>query len=224
MSKRAANDKDVTVNKIKLIRTGIIAFIILFILIFFIKKMDEYIKAKKQPSLSAEKLTEQLVACSDLTTAEIIYNGVVRFDDGGIPFINEKSFLMMYSAKVKAGIDISKVDVAVTNNKVIVTLPSVEIQDLYVDNSTLEFYDKSSSLFNPVQQEDVTTAIHYADEDVMNHADIDGLLAKSKEQTEELIRGLLINTAGDRELIIRYSEDITDDDENSEEASTENKR
>ena len=45
MSKRAANDKDVTVNKIKLIRTGIIAFIILFILIFFIKKMDEYINA-----------------------------------------------------------------------------------------------------------------------------------------------------------------------------------
>ena len=218
MSKRAANDKDVTVNKIKLIGTGIIAFIILFILIFFIKKMDEYIKAKKQPSLSAEKLTEQLVACSDLTTAEIIYRLIK--DLGAEVTLDIANCIF---TAITTDTDISKVDVAVTNNKVIVTLPSVEIQDLYVDNSTLEFYDKSSSLFNPVQQEDVTTAIHYAEEDVMNHADIDGLLAKSKEQTEELIRGLLINTAGDRELIIRYSEDITDD-ENSEEASTENKR
>lgn len=211
MAKRNANDKDVTINKIKLIRTIIISLLILFILIFFIKKFDEYIKAKRQPALSAEKLAEQLVACSDLTTAEIIYNGVVRFDDGGIPFINEKSFLMMYTAKVKAGIDISKVDVAVTNNKVIVTLPEVTVQDLIIDNSSLEFYDKSSSLFNQVQQEDVVTAVLYAEEDVRNHADIAGLLEKAKIQTESLIRNLIINAAGDRELIIRYVDEVEDD-------------
>ena len=60
MAKRNANDKDVTINKIKLIRTIIISLLILFILIFFIKKFDEYIKAKRQPTLSAEKLAEQL--------------------------------------------------------------------------------------------------------------------------------------------------------------------
>ena len=42
MAKRNANDKDVTINKIKLIRTIIISLLILFILIFFIKKFDEY--------------------------------------------------------------------------------------------------------------------------------------------------------------------------------------
>ena len=97
MSKRDTNSSDVTVNKIKLIRTAIIAVVILFILLFVIKKIDAYLDAKKKPALSAQKLTEQLVACSDLTTAEIIYNGVVRFEEDGIPLINENSFLMMYS-------------------------------------------------------------------------------------------------------------------------------
>lgn len=217
MSKRESNDKDVTVNKIKLIRTAIIAAVILFFLIFVIKKIDAYLDARKKPALSAEKLTEQLVACSDLTTAEIIYNGVVRFEEDGIPLINENSFLMMYSARVKAGIDISQVKVNVTSNKVIVTLPEVTIQDLIIDTDTLEFYDVTTSLFNQTQQSDVVVAVNYAKEDVKQHADIPGLLAKAKEQTEILIRGLLTDTAGDRELIIRYVDEVDDDDDDSTE-------
>ncbi|SEF67950.1 Protein of unknown function [Eubacterium ruminantium] len=223
MSKKNANDKDVTVSKIKLIRTIVISVIVLFILIFFMKKFDEYIKARRQPALSAQKLTEQLVACSDLTAAEIIYNGVVRFDDGGIPLINEKSFLMMYSARVKAGIDISQVNVSVTDNKVIVTLPEVRVLDLIVENNSLEFYDKSSSLFNQVQQEDVVTAVLYAEDDVRNHADIEGLLNKAKVQTESLIRNMIAPVAGDRELIIRYVDEVEKEEKDGK-STTESKK
>ena len=138
VSKKESNSNDVTVNKIKLIRTAIISAVILFFLIFVIKKIDAYLDARKKPALSAEKLTEQLVACSDLTTAEIIYNGVVRFEENGIPLINENSFLMMYSARVKAGIDISQVKVNVTSNKVVVTLPEVTVQDLIIDTDTFD--------------------------------------------------------------------------------------
>ncbi|MBQ6231279.1 MAG: DUF4230 domain-containing protein [Eubacterium sp.] len=215
MSRKESSDRDVTVNKIKLIRTAIIAVVVLFFLIVVIKKIDAYIDAKKKPALSAEKLTEQLVACSDLTAAEIIYNGVVRFEEDGIPLINENSFLMMYSARVKAGIDISQVKVNVTSNKVIVTLPEVTVQELIIDTDTLEFYDVSTSLFNQTQQSDVVVAVNYAKEDVRKNADIPGLLAKAKEQTEILIRGLLTDAAGDRELIIRYVDEVNDDEEDS---------
>jgi len=218
VSKKESNSNDVTVNKIKLIRTAIISAVILFFLIFVIKKIDAYLDARKKPALSAEKLTEQLVACSDLTTAEIIYNGVVRFEEGGIPLINENSFLMMYSARVKAGIDISQVKVNVTSNKVVVTLPEVTVQDLIIDTDTLEFYDVSTSLFNQTQQSDVVVAVNYAKDDVRKNADIPGLLAKAKEQTETLIRGLFNDVVGDRELVIRY---VNDDSE--EEKTTEKK-
>ncbi|MCR4608594.1 MAG: DUF4230 domain-containing protein [Eubacterium sp.] len=216
MSKRDTNSSDVTVNKIKLIRTAIIAVVILFILLFVIKKIDAYLDAKKKPALSAQKLTEQLVACSDLTTAEIIYNGVVRFEEDGIPLINENSFLMMYSARVKAGIDISQVKVSVTSNKVVVTLPEVTVQDLIIDTDTLEFYDVSTSLFNQTQQSDVVVAVNYAKEDVRKNADIPGLLVKAREQTETLIRGLFNDVVGDRELVIRYVNDDTDEEKTTE--------
>ena len=216
MSKRDTNSSDVTVNKIKLTRTAIIAVVILFILLFVIKKIDAYLDAKKKPALSAQKLTEQLVACSDLTTAEIIYNGVVRFEEDGIPLINENSFLMMYSARVKAGIDISQVKVSVTSNKVVVTLPEVTVQDLIIDTDTLEFYDVSTSLFNQTQQSDVVVAVNYAKEDVRKNADIPGLLVKAREQTETLIRGLFNDVVGDRELVIRYVNDDTDEEKTTE--------
>jgi len=216
VSKRDTNSSDVTVNKIKLIRTAIIAVVILFILLFVIKKIDAYLDAKKKPALSAQKLTEQLVACSDLTTAEIIYNGVVRFEEDGIPLINENSFLMMYSARVKAGIDISQVKVSVTSNKVVVTLPEVTVQDLIIDTDTLEFYDVSTSLFNQTQQSDVVVAVNYAKEDVRKNADIPGLLVKAREQTETLIRGLFNDVVGDRELVIRYVNDDTDEEKTTE--------
>ncbi len=216
MSKKESNSNDVTVNKIKLIRTAIISAVILFFLIFVIKKIDAYLDERKKPALSAEKLTEQLVACSDLTTAEIIYNGVVRFEENGIPLINENSFLMMYSARVKAGIDISQVKVNVTSNKVVVTLPEVTVQDLIIDTDTLEFYDVSTSLFNQTQQSDVVVAVNYAKDDVRKNADIPGLLAKAKEQTETLIRGLFNDVVGDRELVIRYVNDDSDEEKTTE--------
>lgn len=216
VSKKESNSNDVTVNKIKLIRTAIISAVILFFLIFVIKKIDAYLDERKKPALSAEKLTEQLVACSDLTTAEIIYNGVVRFEENGIPLINENSFLMMYSARVKAGIDISQVKVNVTSNKVVVTLPEVTVQDLIIDTDTLEFYDVSTSLFNQTQQSDVVVAVNYAKDDVRKNADIPGLLAKAKEQTETLIRGLFNDVVGDRELVIRYVNDDSDEEKTTE--------
>ena len=217
VSKKETSEKDVTVNKIKLIRTAIIAVVVLFFLIFVIKKIDAYLDARKKPALSAEKLTEQLVACSDLTAAEIIYNGVVRFEEDGIPLINENSFLMMYSARVKAGIDVSQVKINVTSNKVVVTLPEVVVQDLIIDTDTLEFYDVSTSLFNPTQQSDVVVAVNYAKDDVRKNADIPGLLAKAKEQTESLIRGLFSEVVGDRELVIRYVNDDSGEDKSTEE-------
>ena len=216
MSKKNDRDSNVTVNRIKLIRTAIIAVVILFFLIFVIKKIDAYLEARKKPALSAEKLTEQLVACSDLTTAEIIYNGVVRFEESGIPLINENSFLMMYSARVRAGIDISQVKINVTSNKVVVTLPEVTIQDLIIDTDTLEFYDVSTSLFNQTQQSDVVVAVNYAKEDVKKNADIPGLIAKAKEQTISLIRGLYTDVVGDRELVIRFVNDETEEDNTTE--------
>ena len=122
----------------------------------------------------------------------------------------------MYSARVKAGIDISQVKVSVTSNKVVVTLPEVTVQDLIIDTDTLEFYDVSTSLFNQTQQSDVVVAVNYAKEDVRKNADIPGLLVKAREQTETLIRGLFNDVVGDRELVIRYVNDDTDEEKTTE--------
>ena len=82
---------------------------------------------------------------SQLYTVEYPYNGycpVVDRDAGG-----DIVYYVCYEGKVKAGIDVNKIDVKVTKDgkEVIVNLPKVDIEEPTVNESTLEFlfYDDS---------------------------------------------------------------------------------
>ena len=157
---------------------------------------------KKEPKITTEYITGKLEVASELTTAELTYTGLVRYEDGSIPWLTKKGFTMKYTATVKAGIDVSKIEVDVTSKNVIVKLPDTELLSVNVDSNSINFYDQSYALFNWSDKEDVTTAIQAAENDVAANANVDELKAKSEEQTEKLLRGLLEDVIGDRELII----------------------
>ena len=110
---------------------------------------------------------------------------------------------MRYTASIRAGIDISEVKIDITEKKVTVAIPDAQIQSVNVNSDSVVFYDEKHALFNWTDKEDIVNALSVAKEDAENRIDEDELLEKAKEQTETILKSVLTDSIGDRELIIK---------------------
>lgn len=158
---------------------------------------------EKKPEITSEFINGKLDVVSELASAEMTYTGIVRYEDGSIPFLTKKAFTMVYTGTVKAGIDFSKIKVNVSGDSVVVTLPATEILSVYIDPNTISFYDESSALFNWSDKEDITQSLARAESDVRSNVDMEALKEKAEEQTERLIKGILEGAIGDKQLVIK---------------------
>jgi hypothetical protein len=157
-----------------------------------------------EPEITNTFISDRLEKASELTSAEMTYNGLIQYTDGKVPFLTKKAFLMTYRADVEAGIDLSEVDVNVAVSKVEIIIPEIEILDISIDSESIHFYDEKSALFNWTEKEDVVDAIQMAKDDVTQNANIEELKSKAKEQIEVLLTSLFEDAIGDRKLIIIY--------------------
>ena len=171
-----------------LIGAAILMAVIGVIVGFVLGKMSE---KKKPPTVNTTIVQQKLSLCSELTTSRMDYHGVVHFQDGEIPWITQKSFLMEYDAYVEAGIDLSKAVVTVEDNVVYVHLPEPEIQTVKVDPNSLVFENETFSLFNWKKHEDVSEALEFAEEDLLEKAEESRLLQEARTQAEEVITTML---------------------------------
>jgi len=193
--------RNIVINEIrKWSKIVILAFIAVCVAFTVINVL----KIKQGPKITNSYISNKLEKASELTSAKLTYNGVIHYTDGSIPFLTKKAFLMTYHAEVKAGIDLSQVEVNVSKLTVKITIPEIKILELNVDGDTIQFYDEKSALFNWTKKEDVVDAIQTAKDDVNKNADIEELKTKAKEQTAILLEGLFENSVGDRNLVIVY--------------------
>lgn len=146
---------------------------------------------KEKVTVSASSIEERLSKCSSLTTARLDYRGMIKYEEGDIPYINKKSFSMIYDAHIKAGIDLSKANVEVTGKKIKVTVPAPEIQDIVIAPDSLEFYDEKLALFNWTDREDTAKAMEYAKQDAAAKADQTDILAQASDQAKTVIETLI---------------------------------
>lgn len=156
--------------------------------------------SKKVKSISIEYLQKKLENTSKLMTAEMTYQGIYTVQSGEIPLLTKNGFKMSYEATVTAGIDTSLIMFEVTDDKVTVLLPDSTIQGIHVDPNSIQFFDEKKALFNWSKKIDVTEAITQAEADAKSQADVDGINRKASLNAKRVIRSLLIDAIGDREL------------------------
>ena len=132
--------------------------------------------------VDSDFVSSKIEECSDLTTAELIWRGLYQYEKGDITIINKSGFNMLYTATVRAGIDISEVQVDVTDSTISIVLPEPTIQSVSVDSDSLEFYDKQFSIFNSNDPESTAEALALAEDDVRANAKKTGLLDSAEEQ------------------------------------------
>lgn len=164
-------------------------------------------QARKAPKVTTSVVTEQLKKMSDLTTSQLQYRGLIRYEEGNIMFINKKSYTMLYDANVKAGIDLSKSQIEVFGKTIKVSLPAAAVQEIMINPDTLEFYDEKNSLFNWENKQDTVKALQLAKEDADTRIDESELLKQAEQQAKVLIQNLLLPLTKDGD----YTTEITFD-------------
>lgn len=166
-------------------------------------QISNMVHKQKQPKVTTAYISGKIDNISELTTTQLEYNGLIVLSDGNIPFLTKKGFSMRYTASIRAGIDISEIKINVTEEKVTVAIPDAQIQSVNVNSDSVVFYDEKHALFNWTDKEDIVNALSAAKKDAENRIDEDELLEKAKEQTETILKSVLTDSIGDRELIIK---------------------
>ena len=157
-----------------------------------------------EPIITNELVIAKLESIRELATAHLTYNGLLHYEDGKIPLLTKKAFFMMYHAEVKAGIDLSDVDVNISAKKLTLTIPQAEIFDIYVVPESIQFYDEKNALFNASDKTDALEAITAAEADVRAKADLAQLRDTANTQTVALLEGLFDGFINGLTLVIKF--------------------
>ena len=156
-------------------------------------------KFHEQEHYSASGVLEQVKDISELNTVEMYFNEIIDFKNAKlfnnfqIPF-TEKSFIFTVKSKVKAGVDLSSIDegdIAISGKSLLIKLPNPTITSKEI--LSYKVYDEKNGLFNEVTTEDTLKALELFEKDMEEQALGSGIIEKSKENTEHIIRNLFLS-------------------------------
>ena len=175
----------------KLIVLGVVLAILCFAVGFFSGGKQE-----KPPVLSSITVQNQLQQISQLATVRYSYTNMGQFENSNefygikLPFTT-KSFIVAYDGTIIAGVDLTQAKVSVTDQKVTISLPAPQILSHEVDPNSLEVFDETTSIFNPITIEDYN-GFQADQQGVMEDKAIQGgLLTQAKDQAQTAITGLI---------------------------------
>ena len=145
--------------KRKLILTVILAVFILAIFLFGVAWGGK----KTSPIITSDLLGQQLRSAQELVSVEYHYTNMGKFENQvdfygwKVPFTG-KSFLVSYDGRIKAGVDLADVQVNVSEaaHTITVTLPESEVLSHEIPEDSIEVFDETHNIFNPITISDYT--------------------------------------------------------------------
>lgn len=145
---------------------------------------------KSEPEIISKSTLEKIINVSDLSTFEAVYNGIAKVTEKDNP--EKINYYVSYDAKVKAGVDFEKVDITVDTEEknITVKLPEIEITDVNVDITSLDyiFVDNKANTAT-VSEEAYKKCI----EDVTNESNTENAIYELAEQNAQNIVEALIS-------------------------------
>lgn len=142
-----------------------------------------------------EQMNLLLSKSSELTAAKLKITAMSDFKDTGIVFLNRADFIMVYTATVRAGINIDDVKIEPDNisKKIYITIPEAQILEAKVDPKSIKYFDEKLASFNVDAKEDSNRAVSLAEEAAKKEAANTGILELANQQSATLIKGILAN-------------------------------
>jgi len=159
-------------------------------------------------SVVAEKLTK----LKELVTTNYSYTKVLEvkndreFNGVTIPF-TQKYFMLQYDGYIKAGVDLSKLDININNNTDTITLKldHSKILDDVINQDSIHIYDEKSGLFNKLALSDMVNEITAQKNIVEGEVIKKGFLQESDTNANVLLEEIL-KDMGFKKINIVYNQ------------------
>lgn len=172
-----------------------IIFIVLIALIILV--LGIVLRAKffnNEATADFSYLSMLLEKSSELTTAKLKITGIEHYKDAGAMIINRSDFIMVYSATIRAGVELKevKIEPSTTNlNEIVITMPKAKVFDCHVDQNEIQYFDEKFALFNVDSKEDANKACALAEQDGIREAEATGILEFAETEAEYVIKDIL---------------------------------
>lgn len=174
----------------------------------------QYLKGKndnvvtEDTKTDVEIITEKLEGMAELNTGTYLCTSVTTKVDSKkikgwkIPGTT-KTVIVQYDGTIKAGIsDLTLAEVTQEGNKIIISLPDVEITSRELDNDSFEVLDESNNIFNPIVVEDLNE-IQSGMKDKMEQSAIEmGIYDIARENAEMILMEMFASADGRYEVEI----------------------
>ena len=151
-----------------------------------------------EPRITGELIGQQLRAVEELVSLEYSYTNVGRFEDQvdfygwKVPFTSKK-FIVAYDGCVKAGVDLAEAEIHVNPEKaaVSVQLPHSQILSHEIPEDSIEVFDETKNIFNPISIQDYTGFTKDQKNEIEVKILSDGFLEEADEKARTAVEAVL---------------------------------
>lgn len=155
-----------------------------------------YAGQQKEPVITSTTLSNQLIEINELAVTEYNYTKVGSFSDslkfkGWVVPLTQKYFLITYDGYLKAGIDMKQVHIDIQDQKIILTLPDIEILSHEIDEGSIHVYDESKNIFNQISITDYATFASQQKKIIEEEAIEKGLFSETATKLDKILRQYL---------------------------------
>lgn len=202
----------VNINTMKII-VGLIASIVLIILIMFFINPMNILNFDKDRTSETALIQEKLVELSEWTTLRYEYSNVIvsRVEQSitifGIPDINyaETIKLIEYSGYLKAGTDMSKVEITFDSKseKLYIRVPKSKILDNVVETENTRVEDLIGNIFSDYPSQIIFDEINENKKRIEEEKIEQGFLEEADKRIKELLIAFL-NSSGFDDIEIEF--------------------
>ena len=162
--------------------------------------------------MNSSIVAQKLIKLNELVTTKYSYTKLLevrndrQFNGVSIPF-TQKYFMLQYDGYIKAGIDLSILDIKINNNTNTITLKMdhSKILDDVINQESIHIYDEKSGLFNRLVLSDMVDEITAQKSIVENEVVKKGFLKESDLNANVLIEAIL-KDMGFRNINIVYNQ------------------
>lgn len=195
-------------KKIKSIKNPLLIGLIIIVMVLGFIGVRK-LSVNRDVTLLSSNIEEKVSRLVELSTIKYNYTNIVEYDDKmqvngmNIPFTNKK-FILKYSGYIKAGIDLSTIDVKVKDkDSVDVKMDKAEIFENVISEEDVYFFDEKDSVFNKLSFKDLYSVLIDEKEKMKEEVIQKGILNDAEGNGKEIIYSLL-EGMGFKYITIQY--------------------
>ena len=172
-----------------------VLFVVVFILIAFVGGMF-FANKQTEPEITSTLIQNRIEQASDLVTTNYHYTKVGKFENSlnlngwSIPLTN-KYFILTFEGEIQLGTDLSKANIEISDSTIHVTVDKPTVISNSIDESSIEVYDETKNIFNPISVSDYKAFAIKQKEKALSEAKKKGLMKTAQENTKKSIKQII---------------------------------